>query len=210
MQIGPRIRVGGSVGKFGQKAKIGIGKVASKAAPVVAFFNPALGAAVGAAGDILDTSEGGFDIGRAAMNAGKTYAFGKVAGKLKSGLGSLRGANYGIGDVAKGAAMELKEAVTDPSRFRSISAGLMPGGSGGDKLRTLMDLGKAGEGIYDRYQQNQDRNMAQREYENAAPLRQAAQAGLLDTSRPDVSSIFADPNATQGRYRRVTVGSRGY
>ena len=84
MQLGPRIRIGGSVGKLGQKAKITVGKLAQKTAPIVSLVNPAMGAAFGAAGDILDTSEGSFSIKKAALDAGRNYAIGKVAGGLQS------------------------------------------------------------------------------------------------------------------------------
>lgn len=215
MQIGPRIRIGGSVGKIGQKVKIGVGKVAQKAAPIVSIFNPALGAAVGAAGDVLDTSEGGFSFKKAALDAGRNYAIGKVAGGLKSGVSALR-SGQGIGAAAKSAVGmgasgggELAGieggniAASDPSRFRSVVDFL------GKHKDTIADIGQVGESVYDRYQENQDRKTAEERYRALQPLRDQAVAGLMDTSRPDLSGIFADPTNPQARYRRVNVGSRG-
>ena len=223
-QIGPRIRIGGSVGKLGQKAKIGVGKALSNkyvgiGLSLVPGVGPGLAAAANAAGNIMDTSDGGIhsvgDVGKLALDAGSVYAGGKLAGGLKSGLGALR-SGRGIGSALKtsvgmggGSGGEIAGvsggdiAGADPSRFRQI------GGFLKDNARTIADYGKLGEGIYDRYQQNQDRKMAEEEYRALAPLRDAGMRGLLDTSRPDVSSIFADDLNPNGRYRRVNVGSRG-
>jgi hypothetical protein len=136
------------------------------------------------------------------MFAGGLGALGKLGTLGKLGMAKKdAGAAMGGGDEIEGLP---GGDIAGGGRFRAI------GGFLKDNARTIADYGKMGEGIYDRYQENQDRNMAQREYDAAAPLRHAAQAGLLDQSRPDVSSIFADPQAPQGRYRRVDVGSRGF
>jgi hypothetical protein len=180
MQIGPRIRVGGTLGKIGEKIKkpLLIGGALALTGGL---------AGLGPLGGMLGGKLGGLGmIGKLGM--AKKVAGAAMGGKDQDLIEGMPGGDMGGGGIG--------------DRFRSI------GGFLKDNSRTIADYGKMGEGIYDRYQQNQDRKMAQREYENAAPLRQAAQAGLLDTSRPDVSSIFQDPNATQGRYRRVTVGSR--
>lgn len=111
------------------------------------------------------------------------------------GFGAAGGVAGGAGKLAL-----LKKA-------GSLVAGDDP--SQGGRFRNLVDLGKFGEGIYDRYQENRQYSDARGAYEGAAPLRDAAMKGLLDTSRPDVSSVFADPMNPQGRYRRVDVGSMG-
>jgi hypothetical protein len=121
IQIGPRIRVGGTVGKIGQSIKEGVGKVAKVAAPVVSMFNPALGAVVGGAGTVLDTSGGGVGVGDI----------------LKSGV-----ANYGIGRVAQAAGL------SDRARGLLGSLGI-GGGDSSDGSGTIADAstgGMPGEG----------------------------------------------------------------
>lgn len=216
-QIGPRIRVGGSVGKLGQKAKLGVGKVLSNkyvdmGLSLIPGVGPGIAAAANAAGHVLDTSKGGIhsagDVFNVAKDAALTYGGSKLlgglkTGGLKSGVNLLKGGGSSGGDTAS---MLDQLGADGGSRFRSIGS---VGGFLKDNAHTIADLGKAGEGIYDRYQQNQDRAMAQREYDAAKPLRDAAQANLLDTSVPDTSGIFADEMNPRGRYRRVSVGSRG-
>lgn len=121
------------------------------------------------------------------------------------GLGALAGAGSKLGLLKKAGGLLTGGGKSQTDQMLGIEQG--PNWS--DRFRSIADIGKAGEHIYDRYQENQDRSMANKEYANAQPLRDAAQANLLDTSVPDTSGIFADPNAPQGRYRRVNVGSRG-
>lgn len=205
IQIGPRIRIGGSVGKLGQKAKLATGKVLSNKivqGVVGATLGPWAAAAAGGLGKALDTSEGRVGL----SDLAKGTAVGGVSGLAGMGVKNIGKSllSKGVGAIGTGGGGGVTDAVTsDPSRFRSV------GGFLKDNARTIADYGKLGEGIYDRYQENQDRNRADQEYASARPLRDAAMAGLLDTSRPDVSSVFADPMNPQGRYRTVSVGSRG-
>ncbi len=87
----------------------------------------------------------------------------------------------------------------DPGRFRSVLGGV--GDFLGEHGDSILDVGQAAEGVYDKYR---DVN----EYNKRKPLRDAGMAALLDTSRPDLSGVFADPGAPQ-QYRTVNVGSRG-
>jgi len=98
-QIGPRIRVGGTLGKIGQNIKIGAGKVASN--PIVqgiagATLGPGAAAAIGGLGKVLDTSHGSVGVGDIAGGAIKGgaagYAGSKLGSAVKSGIGSLPGA----------------------------------------------------------------------------------------------------------------------
>lgn len=80
MQIGPKIRIGGSVGKVGQNIKLAAGKAAKQAAPFVSFINPALGAGLAAAGTGLDTSHGGVSPLDIVKTGGLNYLGGKIGG----------------------------------------------------------------------------------------------------------------------------------
>jgi hypothetical protein len=93
MQIGPRIRVGGSVGKAAQKLKVGTGKVLSKVAPVAGFINPGLGVAMSGIGDALDTTDGKFDLKKAAVGAITSGVGGKIPGidKVMNVAGKIPG-----------------------------------------------------------------------------------------------------------------------
>lgn len=113
-----------------------------------------------------------------------------LGGLLGKGLGKLKRTP---GIDAEG--VEGGE-IADPSRFRQVGSFLS------NHKDDILDYGQAAEGIYDKYR-------AEREYSRKQPLRDAGMAGLLDTSRPDMSSIFADDMNPKGRYRSVNVGSRG-
>lgn len=102
IQIGPRIRVGGTLGAIGQSVKTGVGKVASAAAPVVSFFNPGIGAALAVGGRALDTTNGGSSLGDLAMAGAKTYGLGKVAGPLVRAIPGVGGLGDKLGGLAKG------------------------------------------------------------------------------------------------------------
>jgi hypothetical protein len=98
VQIGPRIRVGGTLGKAGQAVKAGVGKALSNkyvdvGLSLIPGVGPGLAAAANAAGHVLDTSGGGIhslsDIGRIGLDAGSTYGLSRLAGTARGGLGSL-------------------------------------------------------------------------------------------------------------------------
>jgi hypothetical protein len=114
-QIGPRIRIGGSIGKVGQNIKIAAGKalenpIVDGALTLIPGVGPGLAAAAGASGRVLDTSNGGLHglsgVGSLAAGAAEGYGAGKVAGLAKTALGSLvqQGAGYFGGGSAAGAA----------------------------------------------------------------------------------------------------------
>lgn len=105
IQIGPRIRVGGTLGKIGQDIKIGTGKVLSN--PIVegglGFINPALGAAAGGLGRALDTSGGSVGIGDIVKGAGIGGLAGMAGAGLKTGIsGLLGGKGIDLGAILKG------------------------------------------------------------------------------------------------------------
>jgi hypothetical protein len=126
IQIGPRIRVGGTLGKIGQKVKIGAGKVlANPVVDTALAFVPGVGPGVAAGaralGTALDTSHGSVGLGTIAKNGIEQYALNKAAtsipgmfGKGKSvtdilrdatsmggGSGSAPGGVAGSGGVAQ-------------------------------------------------------------------------------------------------------------
>lgn len=78
---------------------------------------------------------------------------------------------------------------------------------------TVIDGLSLAEGVYQNHRQNKIndryRALAEAEYARRAPMRDEAMRLMLDDSTPDTSAIFADPMAPGGRYRKVSVGSRG-
>lgn len=101
-QIGPKIRVGGTLGKIGQNVKIATGKALSNpivdaALNFVPGVGPGLAAGLATAGKALDTSHGSVSLGSLAKTGGASYLGGKLlshipgADKLKSTLGGLPG-----------------------------------------------------------------------------------------------------------------------
>ena len=117
------------------------------------------------------------------------------------GVGSLLGkgaglAMKGVGLAGKGAGLALKAG----GAFRPIAkaAGkFMP-----KDLGDVMDVAEFAGKTYGGY-----RNMKRQDeiYNAGAPLRSAGAQGMLDDSRPDLSSMFAQP---EQRYRRINVGSQ--
>lgn len=100
MQIGPKIRVGGTLGKIGQGLKEGVGKVAKTVAPIASFINPGLGAVLAAGGTALDTSHGGVSLGKTLASGLGAYSMGKVAGPLVNKIPGVGGMLGKIGDTA--------------------------------------------------------------------------------------------------------------
>lgn len=145
-QIGPRIRIGGTLGKIGQEAKIGVGKLASN--PIVegvagAFLGPEASAALGALGRTLDTSNGGLHglqgVGDLALSGVK----GAAAGYAGSKLGSLASA------IKNGGVSGGVQSLEGMLGLGGAGAGQNPDGSptggGGGFVQGLEGLlGKAG------------------------------------------------------------------
>lgn len=160
----------------------------------------------------------GKNIGQAAkgglVDGGLTYVGGKVAGKIAPKIGGIfKGGGAGGmaddiglagGDIASG----------NPGRFRSIASGVgdFLGGKDGFGMDDVLKYGKAAGDAYGAYSgaKNQDRyrQIAEQNFAANAPLRDAGRSMLLDSSTPDLSNLFADPMNPQGRYRKVSVGSR--
>jgi hypothetical protein len=110
-QLGPKIRVGGSIGRVGQNIKIATGKALSNplvdgALALIPGVGPGISAAAGATGRALDTSNGGLHglSGLASLAAGG--ATGDVAGRggnaIRGGIQNI--AKNGIGSVVNGGA----------------------------------------------------------------------------------------------------------
>lgn len=106
--------------------------------------------------------------------------------------------------LAEWARMDAEAAGGGGGRFRGV----------GDFLKnnagTIADLGGAAADAYGAYKQGAQQDelfdREKRSWNERAPLRQAGMAGLMDQSRPDLSSMFNPP---EQRYRKVNVGSRG-
>jgi hypothetical protein len=135
IQIGPRIRIGGSVGKVGQKIKIGAGKVLGNplvdtALAFVPGVGPGLAAGARGLGTALDTSNGSVGLGTIAKNTAMQYGIGKVAtsipGIVKAGASAL---GIGGGSSAGGASGGGADDSYDDGS--SEGEGYNDGGSGG-------------------------------------------------------------------------------
>ncbi len=146
-----------------------------------------------------------------AKDGALTYAGAKILPKV---TGMIRGGG------APGAAGDIglpggDIASADPGRFRKIAGGIgdFLGGKDGFGMDDVLKYGKAAGDAYGAYtgakDQDRYRQLAEQNYAANAPLRDAGRTMLMDNSTPDLSGLFADPTAPQGRYRKVNVGSRG-
>lgn len=203
MQIGPRIRVGGTAGKIGQAVKTGVGKVAQKAAPVVSFFNPMLGAAVGAAGDALDTTDGAFDFGKAAKGAITNYGIGKAGQAVKGALSSAGGAGGLLSSAKKLATGGAGQVVSK-----------LTGGAGGDRSgvvdKLLLGAGIAASAADQKRQrdmQNKAANYATGSYDARAGLRDKGLAMALNNHKEDLSGVFSDAGNPYDVQKRKPVAA---
>lgn len=238
-----KIRVGGSLGKAGDKLKRGAGKaLASPLGRIAAgvLFGPGGAAIAGLAGDALDTSDGKFDPWKAGRRAAFDYASGKAVQKLggvfrhgassAAAEGGLQSVTDGPSPATWQSALNEAKAVplggtadyssvvpsadavrrlatssaTNPSRFRQIAG--QAGRAGGFLSRhknDILDYGQAAESVAANRRAARLQDEALADYRRRAPLRDRAQALLLDESRPDLTGLTADPNT---RYRRVSAG----
>ena len=224
------MRIGGSLGRFGNKLKRGAGKVLSNPVGQLAaglLFGPAGAAISGLAGDVLDTSDGKFDFSKAGRRAALTYGGGKVLQKFggpllrkvgggdavaegadeavqatgKSGLPFLRAGEGAVPETIGTMGGTDLSRVADPSRFRRVTSGV--GDFIGKHKDSIIDYGAAAEGLYDRNRERGFQDEARDDWRRRRALRDRSQALLLDEERPDLSGITADPNL---RYRRVSAG----
>ena len=194
LQIGPKIKIGGTIGAIGQSVKEGVGKVAKVAALPASFFNPALGAALAAGGKALDTTDGGSSVGDLAMAGAKTYGMGKVVGGIP-GVGTLASKIPGGSKVAGvlgsvGGHTPFDEKLPEQITF-DANGNVVPGAasSGGGILDGIKSIGRfaldnpdvIGGAVagYNGFKAGQQSDA----------LRQQAIAAMND--RPDLSSIFA-------------------
>lgn len=149
MQIGPRLRVGGTLGHIGQQAKLGLGKIEQTAAPALGMIpgiGPLLAAGVAAHGRVLDTSHGSVGLGDIAGAGIKGGAMGALAGGLSHlpgiashipGVSSVEGwLGGGAGAGAAGAAGQAAGgaaggSLNDISNAAVGSIGQAPSAGGG-------------------------------------------------------------------------------
>lgn len=226
-QIGPRIRIGGTVGKVGQNVKIAAGKaltnpIVDGALTLIPGVGPAFAAAAGAAGQALDTSNGGLHgasgVGKLATGAAKGYAAGKIAGGIKDavnmvrtgGLDALRNAASaeagragnrlasGQSPIAGGQGMSAWEKLL----LGATAAAPLLGGVGDSSAAAARDeLLKKQVGAGD-----EAASMARQLFAGATPIRQAAEAGLQARLAagprpvPDVSGLRSKRNPFASQY----------
>lgn len=136
-QIGPKIRIGGTLGKLGQDLKIGLGKAEKAVAPIVSLI-PGVGTLaapiLNTSGNILDTSGGGIknigQVGKIALGDALLALPGAtgLSGKLASAGGDVvSGLEQGLGVPGAGGA---PISVTSILKQVPAVAGIGGGGSG--------------------------------------------------------------------------------
>lgn len=236
-QIGPKIRIGGTIGKIGQNVKIAAGKALSNpivdgALTLIPGVGPGLAAAAGAAGKVLDTSNGGLHGVQGVMDVAKGAAAGYGAGKLavglKSGIGStisglmsgknpdgspmsvldrLKGLVAGGGADGQGSLGTLGDIA---GKIGGVAGAAGGGGGGGG---SLLDTGLLAASVASNAQQRAKANSLRDSgvdylksgYDERAPLRTRAMSMLQDTSTPDLSSIFKNDGNVYDQQRRGTL-----
>lgn len=227
-QIGPRIRVGGTIGKIGQDVKIGAGKALSNpivdaALAMIPGVGPAISAAAGATGRVLDTSQGGLHGVNGVVELAKGGAQGYAAGKLGNAVsGAARtGGIKAVGSLAMkkalgtggGAPLPGGGSESDPygdGHPEIFDPSAVPGAHGGGWMDTVgsflgnhgMDIAKGALGAgaaYEGYQNNKRSN--QLTNDALSKLNANPQA-------PDLSPIFADQGNPYARNRKIPVVGR--
>lgn len=213
MQIGPRIRVGGTLGHLGQEVKIGAGKVAKAAAPVVSFFNPAIGAALAAGGTALDTSHGAvnpLDIAKGAIMNGGLGALGRGVSMIPgvSSISHLPGIG-GVVNAAEGIGNEIGNSGIG-SAIKGAAGKLLPGVEGAlggivqhaesDPLGTLGMVNSAMDAQHARDLQGKAEQLALDNYNSRSALRAQALKGLLNPTVPNLSGVnYGSAGSVYGR-----------
>jgi hypothetical protein len=224
IQLGPRVRIGGTIGKIGQQVKVAAGKIASN--PFVegiagATLGPGAAAAVGALGKALDTSHGSVGAGSIAGGGLQGYGAGKLGGIVKNGLNSVIGGAPTDGASGSTSIIDrLKGLVTGGGADGTGNFGLAgdiggkllgggggAGGPGGSFLDKALLAGSIASNAADRERQQGVQNRAidytTGSYDARAPLRARALASLsTDQAAPDLSSIFENPGNAYDRARR--------
>lgn len=235
IQIGPRIRVGGSVGKIGQQLKVGAGKVLKKVAPVATLIpgvGPLAAAGLAAAGTAMDTSKGRVGLGDLAGAGVKSYGLSRAAGLLTkvpgvSAIGKKLGGLPGVGragEFLRGARDRIGGALPDgmnsindiPGYDRAkqmvLGGGGGGGGEGGMSMMDKILLGGtiaagAEDALHRRGLQNRAEDYAVGSYESRSPLRSRALAMLEKDVRPDHTGMFVDPGNVYDTQRRLPARS---
>jgi hypothetical protein len=235
VQIGPKIRIGGTLGKIGQDIKEGAGKVAKAAAPVVSLFNPAIGAALGAAGTALDTSGGAVSLGDVLKNGGMAAIPG-IAGKALGVLQNVPGAGS-IADLIRGAGNTVSNLPGADAIGGALGklGGLVPRNADGSPdwakiaqlgavaipaIQGYSDAQAANRRAAQQYDVANKAQTAQLDYANgllasAAPVRDASSAALLARIRggapaaPNLSGLLtAGSNPFGARYAPLVAPPR--
>ena len=151
----------------------------------------------------------GVSLGGMAGGIGKGAT--KLGGLAKAGAGKLMGGGVQSSGDFVDQSLQGGDIAGAGSRFRKIGDFL--GGNDGFGMDDVLKYGKAAGDAYGAYtgakDQDRYRQLANQEYAANAPLRDAGRTMLMDNSTPDLSGLFQDPTAPQGRYRKVNVGSRG-
>lgn len=218
IQLGPRIRIGGSLGALGQKAKVGTGKVLSNKivqGVIGATAGPWAAAAAGAAGKALDTSRGRVGIGDLAKG-GVTGGISGLAGMgVKNAVGSIarHGVKGAVGSGLSTAKRLVSGGGSDGTGRFGMAGDLVGRFGGGDDdggRSSVLDALLLGGGIAasaaDRKRQQDMQNRAAKyatdSYDSRAGLREKGLQMAMDDSTQDLSSLFADPGNPYDRQRR--------
>lgn len=200
MQIGPRIRVGGTLGKIGESIRKPVGRALQVAAPFASFIpgvGPLAAAGLGALGGAVGGKIAGDSDKHALMAGAAGAAGGYGVGKgFAGGLGGFDGmakAGGGLmGKVGSGVKAVGKAALGGMGGGGEGQGG---GGFGMDDLiPLLLGGGAAWQGVTANNEANALREramgMAEQDYAGRGQFRTAAAPMLLNQQRPDLSATF--------------------
>jgi hypothetical protein len=214
IQIGPKIRIGGSLGKVGE----GVKAVAGKAKDAYGQINPVAGAVYDAVDGKNAGEIGGNFIGRSKTNAeaaaiaGAAYlapgAIGAIAGSTAGQVG-IGAAEMGmdaikdvlgkggsiVGDYLKDAAGKVLGKVTDFAKGASPLDVAMIALAAQQGVQSAKASARAGE------LSDKALKLADDRWATGAPLRDKGMAGLLTPATPDLSATYADPTNPFARTR---------
>jgi len=204
-QIGPKIRIGGTLGKIGQNVKVSVGKalenpMVDAALQMIPGVGPAVSALAGGLGTAFDTSGGSRSLGDILKGGATGFAAGKV-GSFLPDIGGLSGVgsdiNSGLGGI-NGLVTKIPGVSGLGDAIGKIPGGIstigkaLAGGSGGGTLGGLtpLDIALGGAQAINAASlqkkandlTNSAKNYATNAYDANAPLRDAGRSGMLNAA----------------------------
>lgn len=202
-QIGPRVRVGGTLGHIGQKVK-----------QILPSPGASIGGALGGAGGYLVGSGAGSELEGKGLTGNLKPDLIKGGAILAAGAGAAA-AGAGAGAGAGGGAGVIGSLVDHGKNLLGGAVDAMGGGNG--LIDKSLMAAAIAQTAADRQKQagmiDEATKYAKDSYNERAPLRTQALGTLTDPGSPanhasDLSSIYANQGGVYDQQRRGTLGSR--